>query len=77
MASFPPELARRLTIQIYVGIASFAVIFNLSSILGKLQLTPRILKVLLWDIIIHAPDEYKMFTKYRLTYMSIVHVISR
>jgi len=41
--SFPPGLARKLTIQIYVGIASFAVIFNSFSILGRLQLTPRFL----------------------------------
>lgn len=74
MAYLPPEAAKALTFQVYVTVGSFAVSFFFKRRLHEINM---IIQVLLWDVLLHLPQDYKMLMQRRMNITLVVYFISR
>jgi len=74
MAWLRPSLAKKMTIQIDIATGSLAVSFMVSHTeLGH----NGDVQILLWDIIVHIPADYKLLTQFRLNASMLIYCISR
>jgi len=74
MAWLRPSLAKKMIVALDVASGSLAVSFTVSyTEFGR----NADVQVLLWDIILHIPDDYKLLTQCRPDFSMLVYCISR
>ena len=78
MAFFKPTTAIKITNQNYAAVGSLAVSLNFSDIRMRIDSECFMQRqVLLWDILLHIPQDYKLATRYRINISFVIYCISR
>ena len=78
MAFLTPVLATKVTNEKYGVVGSLAVGLNFSGIRLCVDSECCIQRqILLWDILLHIPQDYKLATRYRINISFVIYCISR
>jgi hypothetical protein len=74
MAYLPPEAAKAMTMQTYVTIGSLAVSLFLSK---RDQRIISIMQALVWDLLLHLHEDYRLITQHRINITFVIYCITR